>query len=139
MKNFILYFLFLFLASTYTLSAQNNSDKKTKPVIKSVTVSEQDYDDGKPDDGPETKSQTFFDKKGNIIKEIDYKDGKIDEIIEYEYNSDSQKTKEVKKNHKGNIKKTTTYKYNNGLKVEKAVYDENNVIKSKKIYSYEKF
>jgi antitoxin component YwqK of YwqJK toxin-antitoxin module len=135
------FLLFIFITLSFNTIAfcqdvvENNSAKD----VKKVTVYEQDFDKGKADGDPKIKTVTIYDKKGNIIEEIDYKAGKVNESIAVEYDALGNKIKETVKNDKGNIIKITDIKYKDGLRVEKVTYDENNVIKSRKTYQYEKF
>ena len=121
------------------LYGQDEKDYYPESGVKSVTVYEQDYDHGKADGGDEIKSVTVFDKKGNIIEEIDYKDGEVHKSFSYEYNDQNQKTKVVEKNEKGKVVEITIYKYQNGLRVERTIYNGDNVLKKKRTYKYEKF
>ncbi|MBN2165095.1 MAG: hypothetical protein JW717_02345 [Marinilabiliaceae bacterium] len=133
MKNTIL------LIGTIILTVFANAQENTKAGIKTITVFEQDFEKGKPDGNEKIDSQTFYNAKGKVIKEINYKGGEVNDTYEYEYNEKGEKIKEIEKNEKGKVVKTSIYKYENGVRVEKIVYDENNVIKTKKMYRYEKF
>lgn len=137
MKSFIL--ILAIVALTIELKAQEEKSFYPKSGVKKMIVLEQDYDNGKPDGGDEIKTATIFDKKGNIIEEIDYKDGKVNKSVIYEYNESGQKTKETEKDEDGKVDKVTVYKYKDGLRVEKTVYNKDNRIKSIKKYKYEKF
>jgi antitoxin component YwqK of YwqJK toxin-antitoxin module len=81
-------------------------------------------------------SETYFDAHGNIIEEINYKKGKVSKHYKYEYDSDNNKIKEVKLDPSGKVEETSEYKIENGLRIEKIVYDDNHKIKMRKIYQY---
>jgi len=104
--------------------------------IESVTEIEVDYEDS---NGKEiVRFKTFYDKRGNIIKELDYdKSGKLTEIITYEYNEDDNKIKEIHYKPNNTIIKTYTYNYEKGLLTERKEYDKNNKLVSRNTYKYE--
>ncbi len=81
-------------------------------------------------------SEEKFDSRGNVIEEIEYKDGKIDKHMLYEYDSNNNKIKETELNDSGKPKKIGEYKYENGLRKEKYIYDGNKMLISKKTYTY---
>lgn len=114
-------------------------DKKAvKHNLKSITEYEQKYDKGVA--GKALKeSEIRYDSDGNIIEEIEYKLGKVSKHIKYEYNEDHNKIRETELDPSGKKIKVTEYKYNNGLKTEKTVYDANNKIVSRKTYKYETY
>jgi antitoxin component YwqK of YwqJK toxin-antitoxin module len=84
-------------------------------------------------------SETYFDTKGNIIEEITYKQGKVAKHFKYMYDSDGNKINEEEYDPSGRITESSEYKYDNGLRIEKIVYDRNRKIKSRKIYQYTTF
>jgi hypothetical protein len=84
-------------------------------------------------------SETYFDSRGNILEEIDYKQGKVNKHFKYQYDSDNNKIREEEFDPSGRIKESSEYKIENGLRVEKIVYDSNKKIKSRKIYNYTTF
>jgi antitoxin component YwqK of YwqJK toxin-antitoxin module len=77
-----------------------------------------------------------YDQKGNLIEETQYKDGKVDKRMVYEYDANNNKIKETETDASGKLKKTSEYKYENGLRTEKITFDENKKLISKKTYSY---
>ena len=85
------------------------------------------------------ESEILYDNDGNVIEETEYKIGKVSKHIKYEYNEDHNKIRETELDPSGKKIKVTEYKYNNGLKTEKTVYDGNNKILSKKTYKYETY
>ena len=85
------------------------------------------------------ESETYFDSRGNILEEINYKQGKVSKHFKYQYDSDDNKIGEEEFDPSGKIKEYSEYKIENGLRVEKIVYDGNKKIKSKKIYNYTTF
>jgi hypothetical protein len=85
------------------------------------------------------ESETYFDSRGNVLEEINYKQGKISKHFKYQYDSNDNKIKEEEFDPSGKIKEYSEYKIDNGLRVEKIVYDTNKKIKSRKIYNYTSF
>lgn len=81
-------------------------------------------------------SETFYDLQGNIIEEINYKQGKEDKHFRYQYDLDKNKVKEEKIDPSGEVYEYSEYKYEGGLRVEKTVYTGNGKQISKKIYKY---
>ena len=81
-------------------------------------------------------SETYYDSKGNVLESITYKQGKIDKHFKYQYDSDNNKIKEEEFDPSGKIKETSVYKYSNGLRSEKIVYDASDKVKTKKTYTY---
>jgi antitoxin component YwqK of YwqJK toxin-antitoxin module len=84
-------------------------------------------------------SETYYDSRGNVIESITYKQGKIDKRFKYEYDTDNNKIKEEEFDPSGKIKESSDYKYVNGLRTEKNVYDSNKKLKSRKTYTYTTF
>jgi hypothetical protein len=102
--------------------------------VKSLVVSEEKYDMLVKKQYKE--SETYYDIKGNITENITYKQGKVNKHFKYEYDSDNNKIKEQEFDTSGRLKESSEYKYENGLRTEKTVYDPNKKIKSKKTYVY---
>ena len=102
-----------------------------------ITEYEQDYDEGKPEGDPKIRLEQVFDANGLLIEETEYKDGKKDRIIAYQYDKTNHKIKEVEKNTAGKITRTTDYKYANGVKTERTSTNSDGQIKSKRTYKYE--
>jgi hypothetical protein len=82
------------------------------------------------------ESETYYDSRGNVIEDIKYKDGKISKHFKYVYDLDDNKIKEEEFDPSGRIIESSEYKYENGLRVEKIVYDEDKKIKTRKVYQY---
>jgi hypothetical protein len=106
-----------------------NSDK-----IKSQIVTEEKYDMLVKKQFKD--SETYYDIRGNIIESVTYKQGKVDKHFKYQYDPDDNKIKEEEFDATGRIKETSEYKYSNGLRTEKSVFDPNKKLKSKKTYIY---
>jgi hypothetical protein len=122
------------ISLTSTVIAQNDSkDKK----IKSIIVYQEKYDMLVSRKYKDTEQ--YFDERGNLIEDITYKQGKITKHFKYQYDSDNNKIKEEEYEPSGRIKETSEYKYENGLRTEKYVYDPNKKLKSKKTYQYTTF
>lgn len=109
---------------------QTPKDKK----IKSIIVYQEKYDmlvTRKYKD-----SEQYFDVKGNLIEDITYKQGKVNKHFKYQYDSDNNKIREEELDPSGRTKEVSEYKYENGMRSEKIVYDSNKKIKSKRFYQY---
>lgn len=104
------------------------------PKVKSLIVQEEDL--GKPGTGKRLESETIYDQAGNVVEEKQYKDGKFDSYEKNEYDKDGNKTKVTNLDENGRIVKYTVYKYEKGLRTEKAVYGPNQKLKSRKTYQY---
>jgi len=128
-KPIILIIVFLVCASSAKSQKHETPDK-----IKSVIVTEEKYDMIVKKQYKE--SETYYDSRGNVLESITYKQGKVDKHFKYEYDADNNKIKEEEFDLSGKIKESSDYKYVNGLRTEKNVYDSNKKQKSKKIYTY---
>jgi hypothetical protein len=117
-----------------TLTAQNDQkDKKIKGII----VYQEKYDMLVSRKYKDTEQ--YFDERGNLIEDITFKQGKIKKHFKYQYDTFNNKTKEEEFDPSGRIIETSEYKYEDGLRTEKNVYDSNKKIKSKKTYQYTTF
>ncbi len=83
--------------------------------------------------------EQYYDSRGNLLEDITYKQGKIKNHFKYQYDSDNNKIREEEYDPSGRLIESSDYKYENGLRIEKTVYDSNKKIKSKKIYQYTTF
>lgn len=83
--------------------------------------------------------EQYYDSRGNILEDITYKQGKIKKHFKYQYDSDNNKIREEEYDPSGRLIESSEYKFENGLRTEKTVYDSNKKIKSKKIYQYTTF
>lgn len=132
MKKSKIFLVFILTAfSSLVLTAQV---KDSGVRVKSVIVTEE-----KPDmliKKQYKDSETYYDSRGNISEEITYKDGKIDKHFKYQYDQDNNKIKEEEFESSGKIKETSEYKYSNGLRTEKIIYDSARRIKTRKVYTY---
>ena len=115
----------------------NCQDSAKKDKIKSIIITEEKYDVLVKKQYKE--SETYYDSRGNVIEELTYKEGKLNKHFKYQYDSDDNKIKEEEYDPSGRIIEYSEYKIENGLRVEKIVYDGNKKIKSKKLYQYTKF
>jgi hypothetical protein len=105
-----------------------------KPKIKSITILEEKSDVLIKKQVKD--SETFYDSRGNILEEINYKQGKVDKHFRYQYDNEDNKIKEEKIDPSGKVTEYSEYKYENGLRTEKIVYTGSGKIKSKKVYQY---
>jgi hypothetical protein len=113
------------------LAAQNSGQEKK---IKSIIVTQEKYDmlvTRKYKD-----SEQYFDNRGNLVEDITYKQGKISRHFKYQYDADNNKIREEEYDPNGRLIEYSEYRYENGLRVEKNVYDSNRKLKSRKIYQY---
>lgn len=123
----------LFLSSILILTVQGQ-DYVPGKNIKSITVTEEKADMLIKKQYKE--SETYYDSKGNILEEISYKEGKVNKHFKYQYDSANNKIKEEEFNPSGRLIEYSEYKVENGLRVEKVVYDNNKKVKSRKTYIY---
>jgi len=82
------------------------------------------------------ESEVYFDQKGNILEEIYYKDGRVTSHFKYQYDADNNKIREEEYDQNGKLKEYSEYKFENGLRMEKVVYDSQKSVKLKKTYQY---
>jgi hypothetical protein len=82
------------------------------------------------------ESEITYDQKGNILEEIEYKEGKVTKHFRYQYDNDGNKIKEEEFDLNGKIIEYSEYKVENGLRIEKTVFDGNKKMKSRKTYQY---
>jgi hypothetical protein len=85
------------------------------------------------------ESMITYDQKGNVIEELEYKQGKVDKHFTYKYDVNNNKVQETELDPSGKKIKITVYTYENNLRTDKTVYDGNNQILSKKSYKYETY
>jgi hypothetical protein len=117
----------------YAVSAacqKTGSDVKIKSLIvseeKSDMIIKKQY----------KESETYYDIRGNVLESITYKLGKVDKHFKYQYDAENNKIKEEEYDTSGRLKESSEYKYANGLRTEKTVYDSYKKQKSKKTYVY---
>jgi len=130
----ILFVLMLFVGIPFSGMCQKSG---SNDKIKSLIVSEEKYDMLVKKQYKE--SETYYDLRGNVLESIIYKQGKVDKHFKYQYDTENNKIKEDEFDASGRIKESSEYKYENGLRTEKTVFDPNKKIKSKKIYVYTKY
>jgi antitoxin component YwqK of YwqJK toxin-antitoxin module len=111
--------------------------KPEQPKIKTVVVYEEKYD--KLISKKLKESETTYDINGNILEDIQYKDGKIDKHFTYEYDSNNNKIKETEFDQSGKVKEYSEYKYDRNLRIEKTVYDPQGKMTMRKDYVYTTF
>ncbi|HZY24907.1 MAG TPA: hypothetical protein VFE71_03715 [Bacteroidales bacterium] len=128
-KPIILIIMFLAFAASAECQTPGTNAK-----IKSVVVSDEKYDMIVKKQYKD--SETYYDSRGNVTESISYKQGKVDKHFKYEYDTDNNKIKEEEFDPSGKIKESSDYKYVNGLRTEKNVYDSNKKLKSRKTYTY---
>jgi hypothetical protein len=125
--------LLMMLAISACISLDGQQISKDKKV-KSIIVYQEKYDmlvTRKYKD-----SEQYFDLKGNLIEDIAYKQGKVKKHFKYQYDSENNKIREEELDPSGRTTEVSEYKYENGLRTEKIVYDSNKKIKSKRTYQY---
>jgi hypothetical protein len=132
MKTARAFFLIILIsACTLKVECQKTGSDAT---IKSLVVSEEKFDMLVKKQFKE--SETYYDVRGNVLENISYKQGKVDKHFKYQYDSDNNKIKEEEFDAAGKLKESSEYKYSNGMRTEKTVYDSNKKLKSKKTYAY---
>jgi len=132
MKNTKKLFLILVISGISLSAMCQKSASEAK--IKSQIVTEEKYDMLVKKQLKE--SETYYDIRGNVIESITYKQGKLDKHFKYQYDSEDNKIKEEEFDATGRIKESSEYKYSNGVRTEKSVFDPNKKLKSKKTYTY---
>jgi len=132
-RGCVLFFL-LMTGLAVSVSAQESVQGKK---IKSIVVFQEKYDMLITRKYKELEQN--FDSRGNLLEEIAYKQGKVTKHFKYQYDSENNKIKEEEFDPSGRMIESSEYKYENGLRVEKIVYDPNKKIKSKKVYQYTTF
>lgn len=132
MKTIQLLIVLFFAAAPGPCGFSQKSDSRDK--IKSLIITKEDNESLVKRQF--TESETFYDQKGNIIEDISYKQGKINKHFKYQYDSDNNKIREEKYDPSGRLTEISEYKIENGLRVEKRVYDKNNRLKSIRNYQY---
>ncbi len=132
MKTIRTFILIILVAGIGLTAVCQKSASKEK--IKSIIVTEEKYDMLVKKQLKD--SETYFDSRGNVIESVNYKQGKVDKHFKYEYDTDNNKIKEEEFDTSGRLKESSEYKYVNGLRTEKLVYDPNKKMKSKKTYTY---
>jgi hypothetical protein len=119
----------------YSSAECQKPDEKVK--IKSIIVTQEKHDMLVKKEYKD--SETYFDQKGNILEQIDFKQGRVTKHFKYQYDSENNKIKEEEFDPSGRLIEYSEYKYENGLRAEKIIYDSNKKMKSKKIYKYTTF
>lgn len=105
-----------------------------KQKIKSIVVTEEHFNTLVPKKMKDY--EVYYDQKGNILEEINYKQGKVTKHFKYEYDSDGNKIREEEYDTNGKLIEFSVYRIENGLRMEKSVYDPNKKLKSKRYYQY---
>jgi hypothetical protein len=129
-SNLIFVLTVIFIFSAVNLTAQQTA----QPKVKTITVYEEKFD--KIISKKLKESETTYDVNGNILEDIQYKDGKVDKHFKYQYDANNNKIKETEYDSSGNIKEYSEYKYDRNLRIEKTVYDPKGKVKMKKEYIY---
>jgi hypothetical protein len=124
----------LLMMSTYTASGQQ---KPALPKVKSVTVYDEKFD--KLVAKKNKESEIVYDAHGNIIEEIEYINNKVDKHFQYQYDASDNKIKEFELDSSGKITKTSEYKYDKGLRIEKTIAGADGKVRTKKTYVYTTF
>ncbi len=108
--------------------------QEAKPKLKSVIVYEEKANSLVAKKYKE--SEIYYDQRGNILEEIYYKDGRVTKHFKYTYDADDNKIKEEEYDTNGKLKEYSEYKFENGLRTEKVVYDASKTVKLRKTYQY---
>jgi len=135
MKTLRLMLLVVFIAS---LCAQSYGQKvPAKDKIKTIVVYEEKFNVLVSKKLKE--SEVTYDQNGNIIEDIQYTDGKVSKHFRYQFDNDGNKTKEEELDAGGKVIEYSEYKIENGLRIEKTVFEPNGKMKSRKTYQYTRF
>ena len=129
--------LLILMFTSFCLSGAGQKNSDSKPKVKSLIVLEEKYDQLVRKQYKE--SETYYDERGNVLEEITYKQGKINKHFKYEYDADDNKIKEEEYDPSGKLIEYSEYKIENGLRVEKIVYEPNKKPKTRKVYQYTTF
>jgi hypothetical protein len=124
----------LFMMNMNTAAGQQ---KPAQPKIKSVIVYDEKYD--KLISKKSKESETVYDAHGNIIEEIAYVNNKVDKHFQYQYDASDNKIKELELDSSGKVTKTSEYKYDKGLRIEKTIAGADGKVRTKKTYIYTTF
>lgn len=127
----ILIILFIF-----TLGA--SAQKKSEIVQRGIEVKrsyEQSLEDGEKEH--QLIKEEFFDIKGDLIELKEYDNGDIDAWFKYKFDVEGNLIEEIELNSKGEQKEKTTYKFENGVRVERLTYDGKNRLTKSRIYKYD--
>jgi hypothetical protein len=127
--------LIILMLSGFILA--NGQKQSSENKIKSLIVLEEKHDMLISKQYKE--SETYYERNGNIIEQVNYKNGKITKHFKYQYDSDNNKIKEEEYDPSGKLIESSEYIIENGLRTEKTVYDTNKKVKSKKVYQYTTF
>jgi hypothetical protein len=115
------------------IAQQDSKDRR----IKSIVVYQEKYDMLVTRKYKDTEQ--YFDSKGNLTEDITYKQGKIKKHFKYQYDADDNKIREEEYDPSGRLIEYSEYKFENGLRTEKNVYDSSKKLKSRKVYQYTTF
>jgi hypothetical protein len=83
---------------------------------------------------PAEANGTYYLFQENVVEVFNYTQNKIVKHVKYEYDQDDNKIKEEAFDSSGNKIESSVYKYENGLRIEKIVFDSFNKVKSRKLY-----
>lgn len=128
-RNFLM--VVFLLSLNLPMHGQQESLQKK---IKSITVYQEKYETLVNRKYKELEQS--FDGRGNLLEEINYKQGKISKHFRYGYDDENNKIKEERLDASGRVIETSEYKYASGLRIEKITYGPDNKPKSKKTYQY---
>lgn len=131
------YRILLVAVSIFSLLEIANAQTEKKQEVKKITTYETDYELGTGK--AIIESEVTYDTKGNIIEEIEYKDGKVKNHYSYSYDTNNNKIEQIEYDTNGKQKKIFKYIYKNNLKIERISLDSKGHVKSKKTYQYEMY
>ncbi|HNW50138.1 MAG TPA: hypothetical protein PKH79_03590 [Prolixibacteraceae bacterium] len=85
------------------------------------------------------EKEEYYNFRGDLveIKEYDNSGKGITSWFKYKYDNQGELIEELELNAKGEQKERAEYKYENGLKTEKLIYDSKNRLSKKKTFKYE--
>ena len=118
----------------FSVPGLNAQQAPVAPKVKTVIVYEEKFD--KLVSKKLKESETTYDANGNILEDIQYKEGKEDKHFKYQYDANNNKIRETEFDPSGNISEYSEYKYDRNLRVEKTVFTPQGKMTLKKVYIY---
>lgn len=135
MKFRIIITLFMLIGATSGWS--QNQKTIVQKGIEVKKFWEQNLADG--DKTPYLEKEEHYNSKGELIevKEFSEKGRKLKYWFKYKYNNEGELTEEKTLGSKGEQIERVTYRYENGLRVERLTYDTKDRLAQKKTYEYQ--
>jgi hypothetical protein len=129
--------VFTLVFVSFLCSTSNGQQTAPKDKIKTIVVYEEKFNVLVSKKLKE--SEVTYDQKGNIIEDIQYTDGKVKQHFRYQFDNEGNKIKEEELDAAGKLIEYSEYKIENGVRIEKTVFEPNGKMKSRKTYQYTRF